>query len=50
MADTTNYKELGLVNTKNMFKQAMEGRYAIPAYNFKVKHKNENVLGSSGKA
>ncbi|MDD5644578.1 MAG: class II fructose-1,6-bisphosphate aldolase [bacterium] len=31
MAD---YKELGLVNTRNMFKKAMKGGYAIPAYNF----------------
>jgi fructose-bisphosphate aldolase class II len=29
-----NYKELGLVNTKDLFKKAMEGGYAIPAYNF----------------
>jgi fructose-bisphosphate aldolase class II len=29
-----SYKELGLVNTKVMFKMAMEGGYAIPAYNF----------------
>ena len=29
-----SYKELGLVNTKEMFKKAMEGKYAIPAYNF----------------
>ena len=50
MANKTNYKELGLVNTKEMFKKAMEGRYSIPAYNFKVKHKNEKVLGSAGKA
>lgn len=28
------YTELGLVNTKEMFKKAMEGHYAIPAYNF----------------
>jgi len=28
------YEELGLVNTKEMFKKAMEGKYAIPAYNF----------------
>lgn len=28
------YEELGLVNTKEMFKQAMAGKYAIPAYNF----------------
>ena len=30
----TSYKELGLVNTKGMFKKAMEGKYAVPAYNF----------------
>jgi fructose-bisphosphate aldolase class II len=29
-----HYKELGLVNTKEMFKKAMAGKYAIPAYNF----------------
>lgn len=29
-----SYKELGLVNTKEMFKKAQEGKYAIPAYNF----------------
>ena len=28
------YQELGLVNTRNMFSQAMAGRYAVPAYNF----------------
>lgn len=30
----TTYKELGLVNTREMFKKAMAGGYAIPAYNF----------------
>jgi len=29
-----HYRELGMVNTKEMFKKAMEGGYAIPAYNF----------------
>ncbi|MDP8299451.1 MAG: class II fructose-bisphosphate aldolase, partial [Candidatus Tantalella remota] len=29
-----SYKELGFVNTKDMFSKAMEGKYAIPAYNF----------------
>lgn len=29
-----SYKELGLVNTKELFKKAMAGKYAIPAYNF----------------
>jgi len=28
------YEELGLVNTREMFKKAMAGKYAIPAYNF----------------
>jgi len=30
----TSYKELGLVNTIEMFKKAMDGGYAVPAYNF----------------
>jgi len=30
----TSYKELGLVNTKELFKNAVEGGYAIPAFNF----------------
>lgn len=29
-----SYKELGLVNTKELFKKAVEGGYAIPAFNF----------------
>ncbi|HDN94602.1 MAG TPA: class II fructose-1,6-bisphosphate aldolase [Nitrospirae bacterium] len=29
-----SYKDLGLVNTIEMFKKAMEGKYAVPAYNF----------------
>lgn len=29
-----SYKELGLVNTIDMFKKAVNGGYAIPAYNF----------------
>ncbi len=28
------YEELGLVNTREMFRKAMAGKYAIPAYNF----------------
>ncbi|MBI5701288.1 class II fructose-1,6-bisphosphate aldolase [Candidatus Saganbacteria bacterium] len=28
------YETLGLVNTREMFTKAMEGKYAIPAYNF----------------
>ena len=29
-----SYRDLGLVNTNEMFKKAMEGKYAVPAYNF----------------
>ena len=31
---STSYKDLGLVNTKEMFAKAVAGGYAIPAYNF----------------
>jgi fructose-bisphosphate aldolase class II len=34
MVDKTFYRELGLVNTRDMFRKAMAGGYAIPAYNF----------------
>ena len=30
----TSYKELGLVNTVELFKKAFSGGYALPAYNF----------------
>ena len=29
-----SYKELGIVNTRAMFKAAMAGKFAVPAYNF----------------
>ncbi len=29
-----NYKDLGLVNTSEMFAKAIKGGYAIPAFNF----------------
>ena len=28
-----NYKDLGLVNTREMFAKAIKGGYAIPAFN-----------------
>jgi fructose-bisphosphate aldolase class II len=34
MRDTVSYTELGLANTREMFKKAVGGGYAIPAYNF----------------
>jgi fructose-bisphosphate aldolase class II len=32
--EKVSWKEIGLVNTREMFKKAMAGKYAIPAYNF----------------
>lgn len=34
MGEKVSYKDLGLVNTREMFKKAVNGGYAIPAYNF----------------
>jgi fructose-bisphosphate aldolase class II len=34
MADPIQYEKIGLVNTKEMFIRAMDGKYAVPAYNF----------------
>lgn len=34
MVDSAPYEKIGLVNTREMFHKAMEGKYAIPAYNF----------------
>ncbi|MGM0416569.1 MAG: class II fructose-bisphosphate aldolase [Thermodesulfobacteriota bacterium] len=34
MAEPIHYSKLGLVNTQQMFARAIDGGYAIPAYNF----------------
>ncbi len=34
MADAISYKDLGLVNSREIFRKAVDGGYAIPAYNF----------------
>lgn len=34
MADAVSYKDLGLVNSREIFRKAVDGGYAIPAYNF----------------
>ncbi len=44
MGDTISYKELGLTNTRELFKKAMEGGYAIPAYNFNYMEQLQAVL------
>jgi len=44
MTATVNYKDLGLVNTKEMFRKAMEGGYAIPAYNFNNMEQLQGII------
>jgi fructose-bisphosphate aldolase class II len=44
MADTTSYKDLGLVNTKEMFRKAMAGEYAVPAYNFNNMEQLQGII------
>ncbi len=44
MADATSYEELGLANTKEMFQKAMDGGYAIPAYNFNNMEQLQGII------
>ena len=39
-----SYKELGLVNTREMFKKAINGGYAIPAFNFNNKEQLQAII------
>ncbi|AHW59483.1 fructose-bisphosphate aldolase, class II [Draconibacterium orientale] len=39
-----SYKDLGLTNTKEMFAKAVEGGYAIPAYNFNNLEQMQAIL------
>lgn len=40
----TSYKDLGLVNTKEMFSRAVKGGYAIPAYNFNNMEQLQSII------
>jgi len=44
MSPTTHYKDLGLVNTREMFKKAMEGQFAVPAYNFNNMEQLQGII------
>ncbi len=44
------YKELGLVNTKEMFAKAMEGKYAVPAYNFNNMEQLQSIMTACGES
>ena len=39
-----SYKELGLVNTKEMFAKAIKGGYAIPAFNFNTMEQMQAIV------
>jgi fructose-bisphosphate aldolase class II len=42
-----HYKELGLVNTRELFQKAMHGGYAIPAFNFNNLEQLQAILAAS---
>ncbi len=41
-----NYKDLGLVNTRDMFARAMKGGYAIPAFNFNNMEQMQAIISA----
>jgi fructose-bisphosphate aldolase class II len=41
---THRYRDLGLVNTREMFKRALTGHYAVPAYNFNNMEQIEGII------
>ena len=42
-----HYRDLGLVNTREIFCRAMEGRYAIPAFNFNNLEQLQAIITAS---
>ena len=42
----THYKELGLVNSKELFRKAVKGGYAIPAFNFNNLEQLQAIIGA----
>jgi fructose-bisphosphate aldolase class II len=42
----THYKELGLVNSKELFAKAVKGGYAIPAFNFNNMEQMQAIVGA----
>ncbi len=41
-----HYKELGLVNSKELFQKALKGGYAIPAFNFNNLEQLQAIIGA----
>ena len=44
MSPTAHYKDLGLVNTRKMFKKAMAEQFAVPAYNFNNMEQLQGII------
>lgn len=42
-----NYKDLGLVNTREMFKRAIKGGWAVPAFNFNNMEQLQAIIKAS---
>ena len=42
-----NYKDLGLVNTREMFKRAIDGGWAVPAFNFNNMEQLQAIIKAS---
>jgi len=43
-----NYRDLGFVNTREMFKKAFAGGYAVPAYNFNNMEQLQAIINGCG--
>ncbi len=46
---SVNYKDLGLVNTREMFKRAINGGWAVPAFNFNNLEQLQAIITASSK-
>jgi len=46
MSIMVNYKDLGLVNSRELFKKAMAGGYAIPAFNFNNMEQMQAIISA----
>jgi hypothetical protein len=50
MRMAVGYKELGFVNTREMFKRAMQGGHAVPAYNFNNLEQPQAIINGCGQS
>jgi fructose-bisphosphate aldolase class II len=45
-----SYNDLGFVNTRDMFRKAMAGKYAVPAYNFNNMEQIQAIITACGQS